>query len=631
MDIKQVVGNEEEIKQVVEKEEGVKIVVSRNNYEKVLTSSLCNRDKYLNNDECVYTKNMLKRKRDIPVLFNDVNESPIFADYKLVIHGITPCGSKTTVIISNVYPSVDIEYDEAVSKKDNTKRIQSLLSDKDLLKKLKNKAPDVKEIKLVEGKKLIGFAEKNSKFVRIFFKNLYHRKEFILNITKKGINSYNNDTSSYYRVVARQYKLALAGWSVLSDYELTKNNYKEDSYLAKTYKSKYIISVDIQNVRVKEDNDLMGYDLELFRKDKTISMSFDIEQYSSDFDILNPNRETRLPSGEIIEDTIFNIGITFQFINEPGTILNLSLMTEDCSPHKEYVTVVCEDEATILLVFSYMVKLMMPDYIYEFNGSGFDWPNIYKKSKLLEVLDTMLENMSLKKLTDYEMKAENKDKYIYVCDFVKISADMTDQKMANIRLQGYIAFDLRIVFMQLNPTESKSSLKFYLEMYELSSKDDMPIKKLFKYFNTKDYHGLGEVAHYCYIDCFRLHELALKNNIIQDKRAIGLLSYTSLFDAFYRANSCKVRNLIVSHALDKNLFYNSLKKEEKEEDKMEGKYPGALVLNPKRGLVNPVLNFEEFCKSIGVDDEQLVKIGQQVIDNNFDAVYIDKNVNLVQF
>jgi hypothetical protein len=122
-----------------------------------------------------------------------------------------------------------------------------------------------------------------------------------------------------------------------------------------------------------------------------------------------------------------------------------------------------------------------------------------------------------------------------------------------------------------------------------------------------------------------------ENNIIQDKRAIGLLSYTSLYDAFYRANSCKVRNLIVSHALDKNLFYNSLKKEEKEEDKMEGKYPGALVLNPKRGLVNPILNFEEFCKSIGVEDDELINISQNIIDENFDAVYIHKDIDRVNF
>ncbi len=601
-----------------------KITVDRNNYEKVLSKGLFNRDHYLDKEETIYTKNMIKRNRDIPVLFNDVNESPIFSEYKLIIHGITPCGSKTTVIVENIYPSVDVEYLEEISKQENTKRIQQLLSDSELLKKLKNKAPEVKGIKLVEGKKLIGFSESNSQFIRIFFKNLYHRKEFILNITKKNIQTYNNDISSYYRVVARQYKLALSGWTVLSNYSVDK-----DSTM---YKSKYVLYVNIDDMKVMNEEDTtFGYSKDLFRKDKTISMAFDIEQYSSDFDILNPNRETSIPRGDVLEDTIFNIGMTFHFINDPNSCLNLSLITVDCEPHEDYITVVCADEATILLVFSYIIKIIQPDYIYEFNGSGFDWPNIYQKAKLLNVLDDMLKNMSIKTLSNYELQDVNKDKYIYVCDFVKISADMTDQKMSNIRLQGYIAFDLRIIFMQLNPTESKSSLKFYLSLYKLGSKDDMPIKKLFKFFYEKDYVGLGEVAHYCYVDCFRLHQLAHKNNIIQDKRAVGLLSYTSLFDAFYRANSCKVRNLIVSHALDKNLFYNSIKKEEKEEDKMDGKYPGALVLNPKRGLVNPIMNFEEFCKQMGLEDKTIIEKGQEIIDNNFDAIYIQKDASLIKY
>lgn len=601
-----------------------KITVDRNNYEKVLSKGLFNRDHYLDKEETIYTKNMIKRNRDIPVLFNDVNESPIFSEYKLIIHGITPCGSKTTVIVENIYPSVDVEYLEEISKQENTKRIQQLLSDSELLKKLKNKAPEVKGIKLVEGKKLIGFSESNSQFIRIFFKNLYHRKEFILNITKKNIQTYNNDISSYYRVVARQYKLALSGWTVLSNYSVDK-----DSTM---YKSKYVLYVNIDDMKVMNEEDTtFGYSKDLFRKDKTISMAFDIEQYSSDFDILNPNRETSIPRGDVLEDTIFNIGMTFHFINDPNSCLNLSLITVDCEPHEDYITVVCADEATILLVFSYIIKIIQPDYIYEFNGSGFDWPNIYQKAKLLNVLDDMLKNMSIKTLSNYELQDVNKDNYIYVCDFVKISADITDQKMSNIRLQGYIAFDLRIIFMQLNPTESKSSLKFYLSLYKLGSKDDMPIKKLFKFFYEKDYAGLGEVAHYCYVDCFRLHQLAHKNNIIQDKRAVGLLSYTSLFDAFYRANSCKVRNLIVSHALDKNLFYNSIKKEEKEEDKMDGKYPGALVLNPKRGLVNPIMNFEEFCKQMGLEDKTIIEKGQEIIDNNFDAIYIQKDASLIKY
>jgi DNA polymerase elongation subunit (family B) len=106
-----------------------------------------------------------------------------------------------------------------------------------------------------------------------------------------------------------------------------------------------------------------------------------------------------------------------------------------------------------------MVAVVQPDYIYEFNGSGFDWPNIYAKANMYNCIDKMLEYMSIKTITKHDL--ESKDKYIYVTDRIKISADMADQKMVNIRLHGYLAFDLRIALMQLNSRESKSSLKFY--------------------------------------------------------------------------------------------------------------------------------------------------------------------------
>ncbi len=605
-----------------------KFIISKDNYEKQIDKFIKGRDFYLDKEECIHTKNLIKRNRNIPVLFNDVNESVMFMEYELVIHGITPCGSKTTVIIEGVYPSVDIEYIETMSKEDNSKRIRDLLTDKALLKKLKNKAPEVKSMKMVSGKKLIGFSENETQFIRLSFKNLYHRNEFIKNITRKGIETYNNDTSSYYRVVARQFKLALSGWNVISKY---KGGDSRDKHM---FKSKHIFRLNINDVIPWKDDEWeqFGYAEYLFREDKTISMAFDIEQYSSEFDINNPNMETRIPSGKVLEDTIFNIGMTFHFINKNNSIVNIGLITEDCREHDDYITIVCDSEKVLLLAYAYIINIMMPDYIFEFNGSGFDWPNIYDKACLYGIEKEMCRYMSLKTLTEYDLRSENMNKYIYMTDFIKISADMTDQKMVNIRLHGYIAFDSRLILMQLNPTESKSSLKFFLEMYDLGGKDDMPIKKLFKYYFTKDYEGLGEVNHYCYVDCFRLHELVKKVNIIQDRRAVGLLSYTSIFDAFYRANSCKVRNLIVSHALDKNLFYNGIKKEIKEEDHEDGSYPGALVLNPKRGLVSPLMSFEEFCRQVlNIDDTTIIDEGQDIIDNNFDEVYIQKDFSAIKF
>jgi hypothetical protein len=88
-----------------------------------------------------------------------------------------------------------------------------------------------------------------------------------------------------------------------------------------------------------------------------------------------------------------------------------------------------------------------------------------------------------------------------------------------------------------------------------------------------------------------------------------------LFDTFYRANSSKVRNLIVAHALDNNIFYNSIKKEVDESERMEGKYPGALVLNPKVGLVSPLLSFEEYCKKVlKIEDQNVINEAKKIVN-----------------
>ena len=129
-----------------------------------------------------------------------------------------------------------------------------------------------------------------------------------------------------------------------------------------------------------------------------------------------------------------------------------------------------------------------------------------------------------------------------------------------------------------------------------------------------------------------MHQLVFKNNIIQDKREVSTLAYTSLFDAFMRANGSKVRNLIIAKAMKRNLFVNTIKKEEKEEDKMQGKYPGALVLDPKKGLVNNVLTIKEFCNdTLEIYDNDLINKLQEIITNNYEAVYIKKNINDVEF
>jgi hypothetical protein len=603
-----------------------KIYINESNYENQLLKIIKTRTNYLDSSDLQITNNHVKQKDKLLFLPNDISESMIFENYKLIMHGILPCGSKTTIIINKIYPYVDIDYNNDKSDSENIDYLKTLFKHEKLNQMLKGKSVDFKNINIVTGKKFMYFNESESKFIRISFNKLYHRTCFIRVLNKLKIISYNNDLNNYYRVVSRTYKINLCSWNILDNYNIERNS---------KYKSEYVLNLNINDIKPYSDDLYNDYfsdiNIDLIRKDKCISMSFDIEQYSSKFIPEKPDIVI-LPSGKIKEDEIFNIGLTYQFINEPESFLNIALLTKEANIHEDYITIICSNEKVLLKTFGYLNSLLQPDYIMEFNGSEFDWINIYDKCIYYKIIEKLCEDLSIRKLTNYELKIENLSKYIYSVDSIKISADIPKKTTRNLKLEGYIPFDVRVIFMQLNPTQSKSSLKFYLDMNNLPNKDDMPIPELFKIYKTNNISGMTDVAHYCYIDAFRLHQLVIKNNIIQDRREIGKISYTSLFDAFYRANGCKVTNLIISEALNRDLFVNTVKAEEKEEDKMDGKYPGALVLNPVKGLINNVLTIKEFMnEKLNIYDTELINNMQNIVNNNYESIYIKKNVKLVNF
>ena len=113
-----------------------KIYINSSNFDDVLEKIIKSRSEYLNNDDIIQISNKVKRSHDLLFLSNDMSESLSFHDYKLIIHGILPCGSKTTIIINSIYPSVDVEYNTKLNDDENLDEIKKLLTHEDLKKML---------------------------------------------------------------------------------------------------------------------------------------------------------------------------------------------------------------------------------------------------------------------------------------------------------------------------------------------------------------------------------------------------------------------------------------------------------------------------------------------------------------
>jgi DNA polymerase elongation subunit (family B) len=159
--------------------------------------------------------------------------------------------------------------------------------------------------------------------------------------------------------------------------------------------------------------------------------------------------------------------------------------------------------------------------------------------------------------------------------------------------------------LQLFPCSEKRSLKFFLEKFGLDGKADMPMSKLWKYYSeardgTSDssVKNMHEIVNYCVIDALRCQELMVKNNVINDYREVASIAHTSLFDTHYYAIGTKVSNLLGAEAWTEDILFSM----KTSDQKATGKFPGAYVFPPEKGLENkhPVtgLDFASLYPSI---------------------------------
>ena len=224
-------------------------------------------------------------------------------------------------------------------------------------------------------------------------------------------------------------------------------------------------------------------------------------------------------------------------------------------------------------------------------------------------------------------------------DKIKIEADRQHDVLV-YRLPGCVPFDIRPIFMKLYPKANKSSLNFYLEMNKIPLKEDMAYTYMFKIqkaakilvekwklqnyerimekllelkqnegggylpftknevgkFSKKPYElhkanvnevinlmrDVTKVVSYCNADAMRCHDLILKRNIIPDRRDTSAPSFTDTFDAFYRADGMKIRNMVISKGSDPkhNYIFSNINAR----SVGKKKFPGAYVNPPLKGL-----------------------------------------------
>lgn len=584
-----------------------------NNHGKVFTISdanqlesdsiIPNRTKLLKSTylDTITTKKIITGNKPLLFLGNDVSQSISKNQYELILHGITPCGSKTTITIKGIFPYVDVETDPNIPMDEQVVKLQIKINNLDL---------DIKSIKVMTGKNFMKFHEEQRQYLRVYFNTLKHRLDFIKFCMENNINTFSNDRSTYYRVVARNYEFNLSGWNVIKSYTQVWDG---------LYKSQYSFTIDVHDISAFDPDQMKenhtGYDRQLFKYEKMIIGSFDIEMI--------PFNLNKFPDADkCIKDSIFMICVTFHFAKKPESLLSVNLTLRENDPLDDVVTVVCETEACLLLAFSKLFDMVQPEFITEFNGGGFDWRNIMTKAEYYGIIPHFLQNMSIAHMQFWETKVTMLSRY-YQEKMIKINGATASAFNKSLKMQGYINFDTLIMFKQLEPNADSHRLNECLKRCNLGSKDDMDIKEMFRIYLHGTATEMKMVAHYCFIDTFKLQSLLLKKNVIQDRRELSTLSMTSIFDAFYFANGSKVRNILMNVGEKVGYKFDTTYKPTIEDP--DAKFPGAFVVPPIKGIVRPMLSLSEFIKENNqtVTEDQLHN-GYKYIKNNYDAIVSKK-------
>ncbi len=533
--------------------------------------------------------------------------------YKIVLKGILKDGRCCQVIINEIDPYFDVIVPNDVDI--NTFNV-------DLTMALAEDPAYVCYKKSVFNSKTFKYYQKDkTRFIRLYYKKVFkgaskdqgNRLSAIKHLQSKGYLTASDDLSNYVKVVARDKLITLSSWVTLDDYRIVYDHANLKGM---------VINVHINNYKTytgKLDSVLLI--------DNTMSVAYDLETSSVTGDV---------PQPENADDHIRCLGCTFQWVNIIQPFLQVVFCDLPAKANSKFLTVVCGNEFNIIEGFSMLFESLSPEFILGFNDSDYDWKWIVHRAShnpgiLSNIAHRMDSVIPYRSYTDEDIL-----KYKFKKETIKLEAD-TSVDGYSLMLTGYIPIDVRSMFRRLYPTAENSSLKWFLSKNKLGSKEDMPYETLhriykelsemasqYKFKNNdidldisdkeilEKYNKLiaenTEANAYCVVDALRCHELMNIKSVIMDYREVSKLAHVSLYDSIYRANGMKVSNLIISVGQQAPFSYRFTSRHNHEIE--EGKFPGALVLPPKKGLVISKLSIDE-----RIEKANLLK-NKEVVDSD---------------
>ena len=544
-------------------------------------------------------------------------------NYSIAMYGVLPDGRRAVVLIDGIEPYFYVQKPQPItgfrpgeippnSSPELYNSINNTLKE-NFLNEVRSKLDDQCKFSWEQGKPFVGWQEEYSDYLKISFTKQTNRKKAITACRRLGYSTFHDDYDRYYLVVARDYNIPLCAWSTISNYKIQAIN---------QFKSP-VFRVHIDNFKHYAGEVLKS---PILSRDRSLLLTWDIECGT---------KTGELPTANNTSDRLFMIASTAHWWYSKTPLFKICFVDVPCDPSDDFITVVCGDERNVILAFACLFEKMTPDFCTGYNSSNFDYPWLVQRAYQYGILEMMCDIMNemrpfngfntplghkLYNITYDQWKHREMQKTIpkvtvnnyistpggicsiYCREKIKIDAE-TYAEGTQIQTAGCISFDLMTIMKQAYPNSEKNSLDYFLSINKLGGKKDMPIHELFRiYWESVDAYTsqnteriekckkeMRTVAEYCVVDSYRCQELSVIRNVIADKREVASLSYTSLCDAFVRANGMKVRQMVMARGIKRKLYFTVNTKKNPEDEK----YPGAYVLPPEKGLIVSKLTLQE--------------------------------------
>lgn len=607
-------------------------------------SSLPGRRKYLNPAEVIDVDSKIEAGEKLLFKPNGVYEYHwqdikfAKAKYKILLTGVLTDGRRANVVLCDIDPYFEVILKGKSSIDEEVNHILSELEGQNL-------APTDK--KLFKAKPFLGYQKEQSTFLRLYFFKTKIRSAAIKHIRLKNYKTTHDDLSCYYRVVCRDRLISYTAWMTIDDYNIREiealkspaffvnvKNYEKvtdekqlNAPLLK-YDKTMTKAWDIETYNSSDDGHVPQPDRET---DMVFMISFTFQwYYANDTNVLlkvaivdkpcDPHPDFLTIICKTEENVIKAIGklhermqpeYTIGFNDHdydwpwvvergykyPGVLKYLADHLSCDNPWKPY-----EDES--VMSYNYKKELVKTEADTYVAGHSLNMPgciNIDVRTLFRQLYATAEEsnlNFYLKK-----NKLLGKKDMPYLRMFRIYRDCLALWNSQNIErtppeLEGVKTKEHFLKWLATNPEWKAEILDVLLPAdIEAKSGDIVDEEKIVRSKFTPVAEKrillkseMAEVAEYCVIDSFRCHQLLKIRSVIMERREIADVSFTSAYDAFYRANGSKVRNLVIAQVQLRGYRVSNVTDMRDIED---GKYPGAFVIPPKKGLVKSKLSMDE--------------------------------------